>query len=140
VDGSYYFLEIGAGVGGAFPDETYAGDTFPGDSFMDNLVEAATGVSLWREWANLEIADLRQTGYAVPDSYEGYAGSVLCASQGAAPNLEAFADPAHVIRVRSGRHAGLILRAATPERARSSIGDYAAQLESELAVATALRQ
>jgi len=140
VDGSYYFLEIGAGVGGAFPDETYAGDTFPWDSFMDNLVEAATGVSLWREWANLEIADLRHTGYAVPDTYEGYAGSVLCASQGAAPNLEAFADPAIVICVRSGKHAGLILRAANPERARSSIGDYAAQLGSELAVATTLRQ
>lgn len=139
-DGSYYFLEIGAGVGGAFPDETYAGDTFPRDSFMDNLVQAATGVSLWREWANLEIADLRHTGYVVPDSNEGYAGSVLCASQGAAPNLEAFADPAIVTRFRSGKHAGLILRAANPERARNLIGDYAAQLESELAVAPAMGQ
>jgi hypothetical protein len=140
VDGSYYFLEIGARVGGAFPNETYADDTFPGDSFMDNLVEAATGVSLWREWANLEIADLRHTGYAVPDSYEGYAGSVLCASQGVAPNLEAFADPAIVTRFRRGKHAALILRAASPERVRNLLGDYAAQLESELAVATALRQ
>jgi len=145
VDGSYYFLEIGAGVRGAFPDETYAGDTFPcdsfpGDSFMDNLVQAATGVSLWREWANLEIADLRHTGYAVPDSYEGYAGSVLCASRGAGPNLEAFADPAIVTRFRGGKHAALILRAASPERIRNLLGDYAAQLESELAVATALRQ
>jgi len=134
-DGSYYFLEIGAGVGGAFLDETYAAD-----SFMDNLVQAATGVNLWREWANLEIADLRHTGHAVPDSCEGYAGSVLCASQGAVPNLEAFADPAIVTRVRSGTHAGLILRAANPERARNLIGEFTAQLESELAVASALRQ
>jgi hypothetical protein len=139
-DGSYYFLEIGAGVGGAFPGETCVGGTFRGDSFVDNLVEAATGVSLWRQWANLEVADLRHTGFAVPDSFEGYAGSVLCSSQGAAPHLEAIADPAIVTRLRTDDHAGLILRAANPERVRNLIGDYAAQFESELTQATARGQ
>jgi len=34
-DGRFYFLEIAARVGGAF---------------ISDLVEAATGVNLWREW------------------------------------------------------------------------------------------
>ena len=139
VDGSYYFLEIGAGVGGAFLGETYVGDTYSGDSFIDNLVEAATGVSLWRQWANLEVADLRHTGFAVPDSFEGYAGSVFCASH-AAPHLEAIADPAIVTHIRNDHHAGLILRGASPERVRNLLGDYVAQLEMELAVAAVLGQ
>jgi len=43
-DGRYYFLEIAARVGGAF---------------IADLVEVATGVNLWREWARLEVDFLR---------------------------------------------------------------------------------
>ena len=41
-DGKFYFLEIAARVGGAYIAE---------------VLEAASGVNLWREWARLEIAD-----------------------------------------------------------------------------------
>ena len=40
-DGSWHFLETSARVGGAY---------------IVDVVEAATGVNLWREWARLEIA------------------------------------------------------------------------------------
>ena len=50
-DGRYYFLEIAARVGGAF---------------IADLVEASTGVNLWREWARLEVASLRGEAYAPP--------------------------------------------------------------------------
>src|SRR5262249_17610908 len=43
-DGHFYFLEIAARVGGAG---------------VDMLVETATGVNPWIEWARLEIAQLR---------------------------------------------------------------------------------
>ena len=43
-DGRFYFLEIAARVGGAF---------------ISDLVETATGINLWREWARIEVADLR---------------------------------------------------------------------------------
>ncbi len=41
-DGQFYFLEIAARVGGAY---------------IADVLEAASGVNLWREWAKLEIAD-----------------------------------------------------------------------------------
>ena len=40
-DGRLYFLETSARVGGAY---------------IVDVVEAATGVNLWREWARIEIA------------------------------------------------------------------------------------
>ena len=43
-DGRFYFLEIAARVGGAF---------------ISDLVETATGINLWREWARLEVAHVR---------------------------------------------------------------------------------
>ena len=50
-DGRFYFLEIAARVGGAF---------------IADLVEAATGVNLWREWARIEVSDLRGVRYELP--------------------------------------------------------------------------
>ena len=39
-DGKFYFLEIAARVGGAY---------------ISDVIEAATGINLWREWARLEV-------------------------------------------------------------------------------------
>jgi hypothetical protein len=118
-DGGYYFLGIGARVGGAF---------------LDQLVEAATGINLWREWARLEIGDLRQTAYAVPDSFEDYAGSVICPAQGPWPDLDSIADPSIVTRIRKDNHAGLIVRAATPDRVQALLEKYRTQFEDALLV------
>ncbi|MDQ1639641.1 MAG: hypothetical protein QOF62_2980 [Pyrinomonadaceae bacterium] len=41
-DGQFYFLEVAARVGGAYIAE---------------VLEAATGLNLWREWAKIEVAD-----------------------------------------------------------------------------------
>jgi len=50
-DGRFYFLEIAARVGGAF---------------ISDLVAASTGVNLWREWARLEVTNLRGEAYELP--------------------------------------------------------------------------
>jgi biotin carboxylase len=121
-DGSYYFLEIGARVGGAF---------------VDKVVEAATGVNLWLEWARLEVSNLRQTTYVAPDSRDGYAGGVVCASQGTGPDLDAFADPAIVARIRRGHRTGLIVWAAGQGGVQNLLDDYTAQFEVELAASAA---
>jgi len=66
-DGDYYFLRIGAGVGGAITVGGQFGEcSFSDSPFIDQLVEASTGVSLWREWAKLEAADLRCLSYTLP--------------------------------------------------------------------------
>jgi len=111
-DGRYYFLEIAARVGGAF---------------IADLVEAATGVNLWREWARLEVADLRGQSYVLPDFFETYAGSVLCLAQTAEPDTEGFNAPEIVVRLKKHHHAGLIVRSANPERVKQLLEDYSAE-------------
>src|SRR5688572_33225325 len=61
-DGRFYFLETAARVGGAFIVE---------------MVEAATGVNLWREWARVEVANARGETYKPPVPRRDYAGLVI---------------------------------------------------------------
>src|SRR5579875_2406189 len=50
-DGAFYFLETSARVGGAHIAE---------------LIEAATGINMWAEWAKVEIAAALNTDYSPP--------------------------------------------------------------------------
>jgi biotin carboxylase len=111
-DGRYYFLEIAARVGGAF---------------IADLVEVATGVNLWREWAKLEVANLRGEKYVAPVAREEYAGSVLCLAQTEDPDTSAFNDPEIVVRVKKHHHAGLIVRSDKPDRVRELLEQYSAE-------------
>jgi predicted ATP-grasp superfamily ATP-dependent carboligase len=60
-DGHFYFLECAARVGGAYINE---------------MVEAATGINLWREWARIEVAG-GDGSYRLPPVREEYAGVIL---------------------------------------------------------------
>jgi biotin carboxylase len=111
-DGRYYFLEIAARVGGAFIVE---------------LVETATGVNLWREWARLEVASLRGEAYLLPPAYESYAGSVLCLAQTAEPDTTAFDAPEIVYRMKKHHHAGMIVKSDDPDRVRELLEEYSAE-------------
>ena len=108
-DGRYYFLEIAARVGGAF---------------IADLVEQASGVNLWREWARLEVANLRGQTYVLPDSFRSYAGSVLCLAKTAEPDTSIFDAPEIVLRVKKNHHAGLIVRSDDPERVETLLDEY----------------
>jgi biotin carboxylase len=111
-DGQFYFLEIAARVGGAF---------------ISDLVEAATGVNLWREWARLEVANLRGEAYVLPPVTAEYAGSVLCLSHNAEPDTTAFDAPEIVHRMKKRHHAGLIVRSPEPDRVEQLVDDYSAR-------------
>lgn len=111
-DGRFYFLEIAARVGGAF---------------IVDLVQAATGINLWREWARLEVDELRGQAYALPANHEEYAGSVLCLAQTAEPDTSSFNAPEIVHRMKKHHHAGLIVRSPRPERVRELLEDYGEQ-------------
>lgn len=111
-DGRFYFLETAARVGGANIVE---------------MVEAATGVNLWREWARLEIADARGEAYDVPEHRRDYAGVILSLAKQEWPDLSAYADPEIVWRMKKKDHAGLIVRADSPERVEELLGQYTAR-------------
>jgi biotin carboxylase len=108
-DGRFYFLEIAARVGGAFIAE---------------LVEHSTGVNLWREWARLDVAELRGEAYVPPVAREDYAGSVICLAKEAEPNISAFTAPEIVYRMKKDHHAGMIVRSSDPERVAALVEEY----------------
>ncbi len=60
--GHFYFLETASRVGGAH---------------IPDMIEAATGVDIWREWARLENAVLRGQSYTVKPSQQDYAGLII---------------------------------------------------------------
>src|SRR5205085_2443406 len=72
-DGKFYFLEIAARVGGAYIAE---------------VLEAATGVNLWREWAKLEIMEGKAPGRITPLRKE-YAGIILSLAKQEDPDTSA---------------------------------------------------
>jgi biotin carboxylase len=111
-DGRFYFLEIAARVGGAF---------------ISDLVEVSSGVNLWREWARLEVADLRGEAYVPPQAFQKYAGSVLCLAKTAEPDTTAFDAPEIVTRMKKHHHAGLIVCSETADRVRELLEQYRAQ-------------
>jgi biotin carboxylase len=111
-DGRFYFLEVAARVGGAF---------------ISDLVANATGVNLWREWARIEIDNMRDNSYQLPVHYEEYAGSVLCLAQTAQPDTSAFTAPEIVHRMKKHHHAGLIVRSSQPDRVEELVDTYSAE-------------
>ena len=115
-DGCYYFLEAAARVGGAF---------------IADVVETATNVNPWAEWARIEVAALRQEPYALPPLRQDYAGSVICLARTAEPDTSAFDAPEITYRLRKHHHAGLIVRSPDPERIRQLLDEYGRRFADE---------
>ena len=108
-DGSFYFLETAARVGGAFIAE---------------VVEYASGLNPWAEWARIEVAALRGERYQLPVLREDYAGSVICLARQEQPDLSAYADSEIVYRLPKHHHAGLIVRSESAQRVESLLENY----------------
>ncbi len=107
-DGNLYFLETSARVGGAY---------------IVDVVEAATGVNLWREWAKIEIAGEHGT-YTPPRSRGRHAGIVLSLARQEQPDMSAYNDAEIVTRIRKRHHAGLIVAAESGERVGDLLSSY----------------
>lgn len=100
-DGQVYFLEVAARVGGAHIDE---------------MVEAATGLNLWEQWARVEVASLRGEEYHLPKHRYDCAGLLICLAKQEQPDMSHYDDPEVAWRLSRESHAGLIL--ASPDCGR----------------------
>ena len=114
-DGHFYFLECAARVGGAYINE---------------MVEAATGINLWREWARIEIAG-GDGSYRLPAVREDYAGVVLSLARQEEPDTSGYNDPEIVLRIKRHHHAGLILRSSDAGRVQGLLESYAQRFAEE---------
>lgn len=107
-DGKFYFLETSARVGGANIVE---------------LIEAATGINLWAEWAKIEIAG-SEGGYKLPPLRNDYAGLLVSLARQEYPDTSAYNDAEIVWRMRKRHHVGLIVKAANIERVEELLEQY----------------
>lgn len=117
-DGKIYFLETSSRVGGAH---------------LAEMVEAASGINLWGEWAKIEDALVRDEIYKVPTPKKQYAGIVLTLSKYEHPDLSGFNDSEVCFRVPLEYHAGLIVKSDKHERVRELLDDYAERLVKDFA-------
>jgi len=115
VDGEFYFLEVAARVGGAY---------------IADVLEAASGVNLWREWAKLELADKPSSRKLSPPRKE-YAGIVLSLAKQEYPDTSSYNDPEVVYRVKKKHHVGLIVRSRKLERVQELLNQYATRFTED---------
>jgi biotin carboxylase len=119
-DGRYYFLETAARVGGANIAE---------------VVEAATGINLWAEWAKVEIG-LDEKKYILPEHRDDYSGILISLARQECPDTSAYDDPEIVWRMEKKYHAGLIVASPNPKRVEDLLDSYAERFVTDfLAVA-----
>lgn len=136
-DGRFYFLEIAARVGGAY---------------IADVLEAASGVNLWREWAKLELEDAtrgrqdtetrgrgegetrrRGEGAKFKPERKEYAGIILSLARQEYPDTSDYNDPEIVYRVNKKHHAGLIVRSKSLERVQELLNQYAVRFADDFA-------
>lgn len=118
-DGKIYFLETASRVGGAH---------------LAEMVEAASGINLWVEWAKIEDALVRGEKYELPQVKKEYAGIVLTLSKFENPDLSGFNDKEVYFRVPLEYHAGLVVNSESHERVRELLDDYADRLVKDYAM------
>jgi hypothetical protein len=114
-DGKCYFLEVAARVGGAY---------------ISDVIDAATGINLWREWARLEVGAGKQP-YQLPQPRNDYAGVIVSLARQETPVTSAYNDPEIVYRVKKYHHAGFVLKSPSHERIQELLDSYSKRFQND---------
>jgi biotin carboxylase len=114
-DGKCYFLEVAARVGGAY---------------ISDVIDAATGINLWREWARLEVGAGKQP-YFLPQVRKDYAGVLVSLARQECPDTSAYNDPEIVYRITKYHHAGFVLKSSKPERIAGLLDSYSQRFQTD---------
>jgi biotin carboxylase len=114
-DGKFYFLETSARVGGAHIIE---------------LIEGATGMNLWAEWAKLETAE-DVNSYQPKPLREEYAGLMVSLAKQQWPDLLSYNDPEIYWKIKKEFHAGLVVRSKDFQRIESLLNSYTDRFYSD---------
>lgn len=107
-DNRIYFLETSARVGGAY---------------ISDLVEAATGINLWAEWAKVEVAG-GKAAYEPPEPRRDYAGLIISLARQQHPDTSAYTDSEIAWRLAKDHHVGLLVKSHNPERVLQLLNSY----------------
>ncbi len=115
-DQAFYFLETSARVGGAH---------------IADLVEQASGINLWAEWANVEVATARNIAYNLQTERKDYAGLLVSLARQEWPDMSSFTDPELVWRLHKRNHVGFIVRSSDRGRVERLLSSYAERVRRE---------
>ncbi len=108
-DGRLYFLETAARVAGANIAE---------------MIEFATGINLWEEWAKIELARFSRDDYRLPEMRLNYAGVLICLARQEYPDLSGYADPEVSWHLHKKHHAGVIVASSDQGRIERLLDEY----------------
>ena len=115
-DVEFYFIETSCRVGGAE---------------IATMVEHATGVNLWSEWAAIELAAARGQPYSVPPVAAKYAGVTISLANCEWPDLSGFPEPEIVHRLELAHHAGVVVASDRPERVEAALSSCVERIGRE---------
>lgn len=107
-DGRVYFLETSARVGGAH---------------IADLIQSATGINMWAEWAKVEIAG-GKAPYQPPEPQDKYAGLIVSLAKQEWPDLSGYSDPEVVWRMHKLHHAGIVVKSPDYDRVTELMASY----------------
>ncbi len=108
-DGRLYFLETAARVGGVH---------------ISDLVDASSGINLWREWAKIELGQ-GEKPYVLPPRKSEYAALIVSLSKQQWPDTSAYTDPEIAWRMDDHEfHVGLIVHSPSNERVGELLDSY----------------
>jgi biotin carboxylase len=93
--GKIYFLETSARVGGAHIAE---------------LLEAATGIDIWKEWANIENAVFNNEHYSAPEPKSFFAGLVISLAKIKHPDISELPAEHLYWTLKKDFHIGMVFR------------------------------
>lgn len=106
-DGQFYFIETSCRVGGANTAE---------------MVEAATGLNLWREWAKVEV-HFDKPYYPKPPRNR-HAAVIISLANSSKPDTSAYTDPEIVQRLDKKDHVGFVLASDDPVALDRRVTEY----------------
>jgi carbamoylphosphate synthase large subunit len=108
-DGKFYFLETASRVGGAH---------------ISDMVEQATGINLWTEWAHIENAVAKGIPYELPQNDYTPTGLLVSLTKQQYPDFNHFNDPEISWRLHKDYHIGLIVKSPDEQRVRQLLHQY----------------
>jgi hypothetical protein len=114
--GELFFLETSSRVGGAN---------------LAEMVEFASGVNLWGEWAKIESKTLKKQTYTLPKIKNHYAGIVVSLSRYEHPDTSSFTDQEIVWRMNKKWHIGLIVVSDNSDRVMELLDAYTKRIAEE---------
>lgn len=114
--GELFFLETSSRVGGAN---------------LAEMVELASGINLWGEWARIESATLRKENYKLPKPKNQYAGIVVSLSRFENPDTSSFNDAEIAWRMNKKWHIGMIVVSDSADRVMELLDTYTKRIASD---------